>query len=62
MPRYKPYDYSQLQMVPVSLNDQLMPGTLEHAIHARGHMPGAHARGQLCTRDTSSSLPALSRH
>lgn len=33
MPRYKPYDYSQLQMVPVSLEDQLMPGTLEHAIH-----------------------------
>ena len=33
MPRYKPYDYSQLQMVAVSLDEQLMPGTLEHAIH-----------------------------
>lgn len=33
MPRFKPYDYSQLQMVPVSLDDQLMPGTLEYAIH-----------------------------
>ena len=33
MPRYKPYDYSQMQMVPVSLEEQLMPGTLEHAIH-----------------------------
>jgi len=33
MPRYKPYDYSQLQMVPVSLEEQLMPGTLEYAIH-----------------------------
>jgi transposase len=33
MPRFKPYDYSQLQMVPVSLEEQLMPGTLEHAIH-----------------------------
>ena len=33
MPRYKSYDYSQLQMVPVSLEDQLMPGSLEYAIH-----------------------------
>jgi transposase len=33
MPRFKTYDYSQLQMVPVSLEEQLMPGTLEHAIH-----------------------------
>ena len=33
MPRYKPYDYDQLMMVPVSLKDQLMPGTLEYAIH-----------------------------
>ena len=33
MPRYKPYDYDQLMMVPVSLEDQLMPGTLEYAIH-----------------------------
>lgn len=33
MPRYKPYDYDQLMMVPVSLEEQLMPGTLEYAIH-----------------------------
>jgi transposase len=33
MARYKPYDYDQLIMVPVSLEDQLMPGTLEYAIH-----------------------------
>jgi transposase len=33
MPRFKPYDYSQLQMVPVSLEQQLVPGTLEYAIH-----------------------------
>lgn len=33
MPRYKPYDYDQLLMVPVSLDRQLMPGTLEYAIH-----------------------------
>ena len=32
MPRYKPYDYNQLMMVPVSLEDQLVPGTLEYAI------------------------------
>lgn len=33
MPRFKAYDYNQLMMVPVSLEDQLMPGTLEYAIH-----------------------------
>jgi transposase len=33
MPRYKPYDYKQLMMVPVSLEQQLAPGTLEYAIH-----------------------------
>ena len=33
MARYKPYDYDQLIMVPVSLEEQLMPGTLEFAIH-----------------------------
>ena len=33
MARYKPYDYSQLRMIPVSLEEQLIPGTLEHTIH-----------------------------
>ena len=33
MPRYKPYDYDQMLMVAVSLEDQLEPGTLEYAIH-----------------------------
>ncbi len=33
MPRFKKYDYNQLVMVPVSLEDQLVPGTLEYAIH-----------------------------
>lgn len=33
MARYKQYDYNQMMMVPVSLEDQLMPGTLEYAIH-----------------------------
>ena len=33
MARYKSYDYDQLMMVPVSLEEQLMPGTLEYAIH-----------------------------
>jgi hypothetical protein len=34
MAKYKEYDYSQMVMLPVSLEDQLMPGTLEFAIHA----------------------------
>ncbi len=33
MARYKKYDYNQMMMVPVSLTDQLLPGTLEYAIH-----------------------------
>lgn len=32
MARYKPYDYDQMQMIPVSLSKQLTPGTLEYAI------------------------------
>ena len=33
MAKYKHYDYSQMVMLPVSLEDQLMPATLEFAIH-----------------------------
>ena len=33
MAKYKSYDYSQSVMIPVSLKDQLMAGTLEFAIH-----------------------------
>jgi transposase len=33
MPRFKPYDYRQSLFVPLVLEDQLSPGTLEHAIH-----------------------------
>ena len=33
MARYKRYDYKQSLMIPVSLEDQLIPGTLEFAIH-----------------------------
>ena len=33
MAKYKHYDYSQSVMLPVCLEDQLIPGTLEFAIH-----------------------------
>lgn len=33
MARYKHYDYNQMMLVPVLLENQLMPGTLEYAIH-----------------------------
>ena len=33
MAKYKSYDYSQRVMIPISLEDQLVPGTLEFAIH-----------------------------
>ncbi|MGD8227503.1 MAG: transposase [Desulfobacteraceae bacterium] len=33
MAKYKHYDHSQDVLIPVSLEDQLIPGTLEFAIH-----------------------------
>jgi transposase len=33
MAKYKRYDYSQRVLIPVSLEEQLVPGTLEFAIH-----------------------------
>ncbi|NVM26972.1 MAG: transposase, partial [Desulfobacterales bacterium] len=33
MGKYKPYTYKQMVMLPVSLEDQIVPGTLEFAIH-----------------------------
>jgi hypothetical protein len=33
MAKFKTYNYSQRVFLPVSLEDQLMPGTLEFAIH-----------------------------
>jgi len=33
MARYKPYNYDQHMMVPIRLSDQLVPGTIEFAIH-----------------------------
>src|SRR5690349_18553336 len=33
MARYKPYKYDQMVLVPVSLQDQLEPGTLEYTLH-----------------------------
>ena len=33
MANYKPYNYDQTIMVPVTLTEQLIPGTLEYAIH-----------------------------
>jgi len=34
MAKYKRYDYSQSVLMPISLQEQLVPGTLEFAIHA----------------------------
>lgn len=33
MARYKPYQYDQIRMIPISLQDQLEPGSLEYTIH-----------------------------
>lgn len=33
MPRFKPYNYDQSAMVVINYQDQLQPGTFEHAVH-----------------------------
>ena len=33
MARYKPCDYDQRMLVPVSLEEQLVPGTLARILH-----------------------------
>jgi hypothetical protein len=33
MPNFKPYDYNQSSMIVINYQDQLQPGTFEHAIH-----------------------------
>jgi len=33
MARYKPYQYDQMIMVPISFQNQLAPGTFEHTLH-----------------------------
>ena len=33
MAKYKKYDYSQGLLIPVNFDEQLIPGTLEFAIH-----------------------------
>ena len=33
MPKFKPYNYNQSSMVVINYQDQLQPGTFEHAIH-----------------------------
>jgi hypothetical protein len=35
MAKFKAYDYRQRIFLPVFLEDQLMPGTLEFAVHTR---------------------------
>ena len=32
MPRFKPYDYSQSKLLPVSFKEQILPGTFEHSL------------------------------
>lgn len=33
MPKFKHYDYNQSAMVVINYEEQLQPGTTEHAIH-----------------------------
>ncbi|KKO03307.1 hypothetical protein LCGC14_0097200 [marine sediment metagenome] len=33
MPRFKPYNHDQNAMVVINYQDQLQPGTFEHAVH-----------------------------
>ena len=33
MARYKPYDYGQMKLLPVSFAQQILPGTFEHTLN-----------------------------
>ena len=33
MAKFKPYNYDQMIMIPITLKEQLKPGTIEYAIH-----------------------------
>jgi len=33
MAKFKPYNYDQMVMIPITLKEQLEPGTIEYAIH-----------------------------
>ncbi|WP_246237572.1 hypothetical protein [Caldichromatium japonicum] len=33
MPKFKPCNYDQMVMLPISLENQILPGSLEHTIH-----------------------------
>jgi len=54
MARYRSYDYSQGVLLPVSLEAQLMPGTLEFAINTlvEGHMDLSLFDERYCNDDT----------
>jgi hypothetical protein len=41
MAKFKRYDYSQKVLIPVSLEEQLVPGSLEFAIHTGKLRPWA---------------------
>ncbi len=42
MATYKAHNYSQMILLPISLEDQLPPGTLEWAIHELVEAPGGY--------------------
>jgi hypothetical protein len=46
MAKYRRYDYSQSVLIPVSLQEQLVPGTLEFAIHTGQQIP--QSRREIC--------------
>ena len=42
MAKFKRYDYSQKVLIPVCLEEQLVPGSLEFAIGNDAHLPRYH--------------------
>ena len=33
MPRYKKYDYNQLELIPIDFSEQILPGTFEFSLN-----------------------------
>ncbi len=60
MPRTKAYNYDQLVMLPISLENQLVPGTLEHTVHelVEKHIDLSVFGGRYNNDDTSATAIA----
>jgi transposase len=56
MPRFKPYSYAQTKLIPLSLSEQIQPGTFEYALNyiVDTHIDLSVFDGRYCNDDTGA--------